>query len=186
MSAMQGLPTNTNFLSPIGFRFMLSNFPEVNYFCQAANLPGLSISGIDVGTPMQNIQYSGDEISFEELNIRFVVDENMKNWMAIHDWIIGLGIPNKEAVEKYIKLKAHDELTTDGTLSILTSNMNVQAEVRFENMFPLSLSGIEFDSSLTDVEYATATVSFRYDLYSINNLLKNETTYEGVPDNRNA
>ena len=93
---------------------------------------------------------------------------------------------SKEAVEKYIKLKAHDELTTDGTLSILTSNMNVQAEVRFENMFPLSLSGIEFDSSLTDVEYATATVSFRYDLYSINNLLKNETTYEGVPDNRNA
>ena len=43
MSALQNLPSNINYLSPVGFRFTLANFPDVNYFCQAANIPGLSI-----------------------------------------------------------------------------------------------------------------------------------------------
>ena len=36
----------------------------------------------------------------------------------------------------------------------------------------------------TDIEYFTADVSFRYDLYEIENLLNNETNYEGAPVNR--
>ena len=145
MSALQNLPSNISYLSPIGFRFVLSNFPEVNYFCQAANLPGLSLGGVEFPTPLKNIQYSGDEISFEELSIRFVVDENMKNWLSIYDWIIGMGIPDKVAAEKYKKLKSEDKLTADGTLTILTSNMNAQMNIKFQNLFPLNLSGISFD-----------------------------------------
>ena len=51
----------------------------------------MSIGGIDVGTPLRNIQIGGDEVSFEELTIQFVVDENMKNWISIYDWIISIG-----------------------------------------------------------------------------------------------
>ena len=181
MSALQNLPSNISYLSPIGFRFILSNFPEVTYFCQAANIPGVSLAGIDFPTPMKNIQFSGDEVSFEELSIRFVVDENLKNWLSIYDWIIGMGIPDKKSAEKYKKLKDENKLVADATLAILTSNMNVQMEVRFQNMFPLSLSGISFDTGATDVEYISADVSFRYDLYEIENLLQNETSYEGAP-----
>ena len=181
MSALQNLPSNISYLSPIGFRFTLSNFPEVTYFCQAANIPGISLAGVDFPTPMKNIQFSGDEVSFEELSIRFVVDENLKNWLSIYDWIIGMGIPDKDSAEKYKKLKDENKLVADGTLSILTSNMNVQMEVRFQNMFPLSLSGISFDSSAADVDYVVADVSFQYDIYEVINHLQNETSYEGAP-----
>ena len=132
MSALQNLPSNISYLSPIGFRFILSNFPEVTYFCQAANIPGVSIGGIDFPTPLKNIQFSGDEVSFEELSIRFVVDENLKNWLSIYDWIIGMGIPDKAAAEKYKKLKDENKLTADGTLTILTSNMNAQMNIKFQ------------------------------------------------------
>ena len=181
MSALQNLPTNISYLSPIGFRFTLANFPELNYFCQAANIPGVSLAGIDFPTPIKNIQFSGDEVSFEELAIRFVVDENLKNWLSIYDWIIGMGIPDKKSAEKYKKLKSENKLVTDGTLAILTSNMNVQMEVRFQNMFPLSLSGISFDSSVADVDYVVADVSFQYDIYEVTNFLQNESSYEGAP-----
>ena len=181
MSALQNLPSNISYLSPIGFRFILSNFPEVTYFCQAANIPGVSISGIEFPTPLKNIQFSGDEVAFEELTIRFVVDENLKNWLSIYDWIIGMGIPDKDSAEKYKKLKDENKLVADGTLSILTSNMNVQMEVRFQNMFPLSLSGISFDSSVADVDYVVADVSFQYDIYEVTNFLQNESSYEGAP-----
>ena len=181
MSALQNLPSNINYLSPVGFRFQLGNFPDVNYFCQAANVPGVSIGGIDIGTPLRNIQIGGDEVSYEELTIRFIIDENMKNWISIYDWIIGIGVPTEQSRRKHIKLKETDGLTADATLTVLTSNMNAQMHFRFLNCFPLNLSSIEFDSGATDVDYLTASVSFRYDVYTIDNLLNNEKTYEGKP-----
>ena len=57
--------------------------------------------------------------------------------------------------------------------------MNPQVNFRFQDCFPLNLSSIEFDSSLTDVDYVTTTVSFRYDVYTIDNLLNNERSYGG-------
>ena len=180
MSALQDQPINTSFLSPIGFKFQLNNFPAVNYFCQSATLPGVSISFIEVATPLKSIQMSGDEVSFEELSIKFIVDENMKNWLSIYDWIIGLGFPTKEGQEKYAKLAIASELTTDATLTVLTSNMNAQINFVFRECFPLSLSSIAFDSGGTDIDYVTADVSFRYDVYTVENLLNNEVSYEGA------
>jgi len=101
MAALRDQPINTSFLSPIGFKFQLNNFPEVNYFVQSASLPGISISAIDVPTALKTIAIAGDEVNFEELSIKFIVDENMKNWLAIYDWIIGLGFPTEEGQKKY-------------------------------------------------------------------------------------
>ena len=179
MSVLQGQPINTSFLSPIGFKFQLNNFPEVNYFVQSASLPGISISSISVPTPLKAIDLAGDEINFEELTIKFIVDENMKNWLSIYDWIIGLGFPTEEGQAKYKKLSTNSELTTDATLTVLTGNMNPQINFVFQNCFPLNLSSIAFDSGGTDIDYVTADVSFRYDVYTVQNLLENETSYEG-------
>jgi hypothetical protein len=173
MSALQNQPINTSFLSPIGFKFQLNNFPEVNYFCQSATLPGISISGIDVATPLKSIQIAGDEVNFEELTIKFIVDENMKNWLSIYDWIVGLGFPTPEGQDKYRKLSEDLELTTDATLTVLTGNMNPQINFVFRECFPLSLSSVAFDSGGTDIDYVTADVSFRYDVYTVENLLNN-------------
>jgi len=143
-------------------------------------LPGISISAIDVPTPLKTIAIAGDEVAFEELSIKFIVDENMKNWLAIYDWIVGLGFPTKEGQEKYKKLSENSELTTDATLTVLTGNMNPQINFIFQECFPLNLSSIAFDSGGTDIDYVTADVSFRYDFYRVENLLNNETTYEGA------
>ena len=78
------------------------------------------------------------------------------------------------------------ELRTDAVLTVLTSNMNAQMNFKFQECFPINLSAIQFDSSLTDVEYVTADVSFRYDIYQVQNLLNNEKSYQGAPINRNA
>ena len=181
MSAMQGLPDNISLLSPIGFKFALSNFPEVTYFCQSANIPGVSIGYTEQGTPLKAVYFPGDEVTYEELTIRFVVDENLKNWQSIYDWIVTLGAPTKDRAEQLSKMKEKGEETIQGVLTVLTSNMNPQMNVHFHDIFPLSISGILFDSGLTDVDYITADVTFRYDLYEIENLLKNEKSYEGAP-----
>ena len=180
MSSLQNQPVNTSFLSPIGFKFQLNNFPEVNYFCQAATLPGISISAIDIPTPLKTIAFAGDEVQFEELSIRFIVDENMKNWLSIYDWIIALGVPTIKDREKLIKLQNEGTERTSAVLTVLTSNMNAQINFYFNEVWPMNLSSIEFNTTATDVDYVTANVSFRYDTYRVENLLNNESSYEGT------
>ena len=54
---------------------------------------------------------------------------------------------------------------SDATLNVLTSKNNANIEVRFNDVFPVSLSGLNFDQQADDVTYLTATVSFKYKLY---------------------
>ena len=105
----------------------------------------------------------------------------MKNWLSIYNWIVGLGFATPEDQVEYKKLKERGALTTDATLTVLTSNMNPQLNFVFRDCFPLSLSSIDFNSTETDVTYVTATVSFQYDSYTVENLLNNDVSYEGKP-----
>jgi len=85
-----------------------------------------------------------------------MIDEYLKNWQEIHEWIVG-------DVDKY----------TSAVLTILSSSMNPTMEIHFKDIFPTSLSAIPFDSTTTDPVYQTGTVSFNYTEYIIKNLLNN-------------
>ena len=177
MAASNKTPDNLNYLSNISFRLTIEDSPNMTWFCQAATVPGVSIEGIEVFTPHATIPYAGNKVSFEELSIRFIVDEHMKNWVEIYDRIIAMGLA--EGHEKYRLLKASNPLHPRGggystiVLSILTSAMNPQMEFHFYDAFPISISALDFDSASSDVEYFTATASFRYQNYEIKNLLNN-------------
>ena len=177
MAAGSTVPDNLNYLSNISFRLTMLDAPNLTWFCQATNVPGVSIEGIDVFTPYVTIPYAGNKVSFEELSVRFIVDEHMKNWIEIYDRIIALGLA--EGGENYRLLKAQSDLTQRGgtvstlVLTVLTSAMNPQMEFHFYEAFPTSITALEFDSAATDLEYFTATVAFRYTNYEIKNLLDN-------------
>ena len=177
MAAANKVPDNLNYLSNISFRLTIEDSPNITWFCQAASVPGVSIEGIDVFTPHATIPYAGNKVSFEELTIRFIVDEHMKNWTEIYDRIIAMGLA--EGHEKYKLLKASNPLHPRGggystvVLTILTSGMNPQMEFHFYDAFPISVTALDFDSSVSDVEYFTATAGFRYTNYEIKNLLNN-------------
>ena len=186
MSTLQALPSNISYLSPAGFKFTLGRYPDVNYFSQSAGLPGVNISTIPYITPLKDLDVPGDEVTFDDLTIRFIVDENMHNWLSIWEWINMLGYSTEKLAKEREKRDVIGELATEAVLSILTSNMNPQLNVKFQLVFPISLSAIEFDSTLTDIEYVTADVTFKYDIYEIQNLLNNETTFSGLPINRGS
>ena len=177
MAAGSTVPDNLNYLSNISFRLTMLDAPNLTWFCQATNVPGVSIEGIDVFTPYVTIPYAGNKVSFEELSVRFIVDEHMKNWIEIYDRIIALGLA--EGSEKYRLLKAKSDTTQRGgtvstlVLTVLTSAMNPQMEFHFYEAFPISISALDFDSANTDLEYFTATAGFRYTNYEIKNLLNN-------------
>ena len=177
MAAANKIPDNLNYLSNISFRLTMQDAPNLTWFCQSVNVPGVSIDAIDVQTPYLNIPHAGAKVTFEELSVRFIVDEHLKNWMEIYDRIIALGLA--EGGENYRLLKAQSDLTQRGgtvstlVLTVLTSAMNPQMEFHFYEAFPISISALDFDSANTDLEYFTATAGFRYTNYEIKNLLNN-------------
>ena len=170
---------NRNFLSPVGFKFSLKRSPGVAYFCNEANVPDMSLSIAEQPTYLRDIPLPGDKIDFGDLSLRFMVDEDLTNYMEIQNWIRGLGYPERVSEYQDLEKKAYIQQTfgkkrqdiySDGTLQILSNNLVPKFQVIFDDLFPYSISTVTFDATDTDIEYFTAEVSFKYTLYTLTNL----------------
>ena len=163
---------NRNFLSPIGFKFILSKFPKVSFFCNSARIPEISLGTAIQPSYLKDIDVPGEKIQYGELNLRFLVEENMENYMAVHNWITGIGFP--ETPQQFIDKTTDEdgirdpaEQWSDGSLAILNSNFRTTANVKFKDLFPVALSSLDFDATLNDIEYFTADATFKYTVYTI-------------------
>ena len=170
---------NRNFLSPIGFKFSLKRAPGVAFFCNQANIPSMDLGIAEQPTYLRNIPTPGDKIQFGDLTLRFLVDEDLVNYMELQRWIRGLGYP--ENMDEFRKLEgeavlpanfgqAGDNIYSDGTLQILSSNLVPSFQVVFNDLFPYTLSTVTFDATDTDIEYFTADVSFKYTIYNLTDM----------------
>ena len=171
--------SNRNFLAPTGFKFSLKRCPSAAFFCNQANIPSLDLGIAQQTSYLKDLDIPGDKIVFGDLNLRFLVDEDLFNYMEIQNWIRGLGYPEsvkefddleKEAVLPGNFDRSGDNIYSDGTLQILSSNLVAKFNVNFKDMFPYSLSTITFDATDTDIEYFTADVSFKYTIYNLTDL----------------
>ena len=165
--------TNKNFLSPIGFVFVLDKAKRVSFLCQKAEIPSLTVGNIDIPTRgMARIPVEGN-IVYGDLSLEFVVDEDLQNYMEIHNWLRALGTPQemkerKDWVNKYANREG-DARFSDATLQVLNNNNLVNFDVVFKQLFPIELTSLPFDVTQTDNEYFTATVMFKYMLYEVRN-----------------
>ena len=163
---------NRNFLSGIGFKFNLTKFPKVDFFSNSARIPELNLELTTQASYLKNIDVPGERLSYGDFTLRFLVDENMENYQSIYDWLTGLGFPEttKEFAE-IIKDKDGQrdpkEAFCDGTLRILNSNFREVGKVKFNDLFPISLTSLEFDATNTDVQFFTAEATFKYTLYKL-------------------
>ncbi len=163
---------NRNFLSPIGFKFTLAKNNKVSFFSNSCRIPDISLGTAVQATYLKDIDVPGDKLQYGDFSLRFLVDENMENYMAIHNWLRGLGYP--EVVTEHENLITDDEGRrdrnlefSDGSLHILNSNYRDIAIVQFLGLFPVYLTSLDFDASEGDINYFTAEVSFKYTIFNI-------------------
>lgn len=157
--------TNPNFLSPLNFKFVLSRTPNINFNVQSIRLPGMSLSSTETATPFVSMPDSG-KIIFSPLTITFRVNEDMADYLEIHNWMKGLGSPS--SFEEYAALKNSDAgLYSDATLVINNSRKLGNLSATFIDMFPVELSDLQFTTMDADVNYLECTVDFRFLRYEI-------------------
>ena len=183
-------PSVLDYASPVQFRFKCSKLPTVEFFCQTANIPGISIGTASMPTGLKDIPIPGEKVSYSDLAISFLVDENLNNYKEIHDWIIGLGFPQNHTQFADLQAAGADRYPgttsgavvpitntpvplaeggtySDATLTVLNSKNIAVTEIRFNNIFPTSLGSLSYDVQASDVNYLQASVDFSYMYYEI-------------------
>ena len=183
-------PTKFDYASPTQFKFQLLKLPKVEYFCTSVNIPGVTLSNVDIATPLKSIPVPGTILNYGDLEMSFLVDENLENYREIHGWLTGLGFPRDHKQAKTLVDAAKDRFPTggksdavtdagkvtgspmplgpvfsDATLNVLTSKNTANIEVRFSDMFPVSLSALNFNQQANDVDYLSASVTMKYKIY---------------------
>ena len=182
-------PSKLDYTSPTQFRFLINQLPKVEYFTTEANIPGITLGELDFKTRFKAIPLMGDVLTYEDLTITFIVDENLENYVEMHTWLTAIGFPENtkqfsdfRSATSNVATNTRGEskdigdvrastperaMYSDAVLTILTNKNNPVVECRFRDVFPTSLSGLTYSQNQTDVEYLTATVNFKYQIYEI-------------------
>ena len=183
-------PDKLDYASPTQFKFGIHQLPKVEFFTLSANVPGISAGVITRATPFKDIPIAGDKLTYDNLSITFQIDEYLENYISLHNWMKGIGFPtDRQEFRTYRDVTSNTPasgktpstdlvgqavpdraLYSDAYLMILSNKNNPIVEVNFQNIFPVSLSALEFTQAVTDVEYMTATAEFAYQIYEINTL----------------
>jgi hypothetical protein len=123
----------------------------------------------------------GDKINFGELAIRFLISEDMSNYLELYRWIVAIGFPKdynqfstfvKDRPSRFpfvTNINGTSEILaySDATLTILDSTNTAKVNIIFKNLFPTSLSALDFDIASGSVEYFTAIASFKYTIFEV-------------------
>lgn len=168
---------STNYLRPNSFKFQIAKLPNVTFTCQSANLPQLSLGAAMQQTPFVDIPHPGDKVSFGEFIIQFLINEDMSNYKELYDWVASIGVPS--GGDQYGQLtrranvynpEKYNNAFSDAALLILDSNNRPVVRLNFEDLWPTSVEGLNFDITSSGMEYFVGTASFRYKVFTIQQL----------------
>lgn len=168
------LENNISYLQQNRFRLDIKRLADVSFYCQTITLPTISLSSVSQPTMMSNIPLPGSKLLFEPLSINFKVNEDLSNYLEVYKWLVGLGRPkdmnqSKQYIENlpsYLSINSvngtSSGLVSDATITVLSSHNNVSRQIIFYDMFPTTLSMVDFTTTDQDVEYITASATFSY------------------------
>lgn len=169
-------PSTVNFLRPNSFLFSVKDLPNTNFTCQSANLPALNLGFAVQPTPFVDLPRIGDKANFGEFTIRFIITEDMGNYLEIFRWLIALSFPyDYNQFGSFVNNRQdlfpfrHTDVGaySDGTLTILNSSNLPQINIVFRDCFPISLEALDFDVTGATMQYFTAIASFKYKFFDV-------------------
>ena len=168
MSTYETIPVNKSFLSNNKFEFVLNRIPNFTFLVQSVNLPALTLSPVTVQTPAVPIQIPGNIMTFSQISLTFMVDEEMQSWYELYNWMIQLANPesNNKCGTLIGDPGSNQHITSDATLLIKTNSNNPNWKVSFVDVFPTDLGELTF-SAIDSQDFLSSSVTFSYTYYTL-------------------
>ena len=156
----------TNYLDPTSFKVAVSRLPNVEFFTRRTIIPGVTMSPVARPSPIRNLYETADRLEYAELDLSFVVDENMANYQEILYWMESLG--KSETTDQFARLEKADEgIVSDVTIIVENSSKNPNMLFTFTDCFPTILSPLSLDITQQDIVYPEATVTMRHNGFKL-------------------
>ena len=178
------------------FKVYLPIFPLTEWFVISCNIPGITMGQGVVPTPLTDVPFIGDKLTYDQFSMTFMVDEKLKNFIELHDWLVNMAAPQKnqqfmartsdyvldtgqrtkfytdiEGVSTEMSGNTSDrELYCDIQIFILSSKNNPVTKFTLQNAFPVSLSALDYSIQDADTNYIQCNVSFAFPFYTIESL----------------
>ena len=181
MTALNRNPKNPNYLHPNKFQLNFARLPNIQYFCQTVTVPGISLSEIPQNTPFVDLYRPGEKAIYDLLNVTFLVDEALKSWLEVHDWIRAMTFPsdfkeykNLGLLSKTAGIRQASGLPpqySDATLTILSSANNPTFRFKFYDVFPTSVSTFAMSTTDGPDTAITADATFRYSYFDVDKVI---------------
>lgn len=150
-----------NILNSNRFIFKVDRIPETSFFVQQAEIPDVSIPA-PTGLYIDNSAFvPGSQIQFGDLSVQFTVDEDMKNYIEVFNWMTDCKYDNRKP--KPDKLK---DLVSDGFLIVLDNSSSPNVKVAFHDLYPVSISRLGF-STESQPNPVTCSVDFKYTRFTL-------------------
>ena len=185
LSSKQPSGSGLDYADPTKFKFQISKLPRVEFNCIQANIPGITLTEINQPTRLIPIRIPGNDMTFEDLTVTFIVDEDLTNYRSVHDWMAGLAQMDSDDKYRALITDGGDRMplsqqnnsqdagrvtsaTNDGAIFsdaklIILSARNIPlVELSFEDTYPKALSALDYNQNATDIEYLQATVTLGY------------------------
>lgn len=156
----------TNYFTPLEFQVTIKRMPHVEFFVQRTAIPSINGSPAIMPTPFNKLNFTPDKLDYSPLELTFIVDENMSNYIEVLNWIKGTTFPEKYTQYRNLA-KSPDGITSDITILVLNSHKNPTIKIDFADCIPVSLSEIVLDTTQPDLIYPEATVVLAYNYFDI-------------------
>lgn len=129
------------------FALIIPSLPNVQFFLQTFEMPSIVVKEVTVNTRIVDYNEIGEKLNFDPFNATFLVDKYSRNWSSIYNTM--------------------KEMTVDGSNIGHTDDIVLMVDgkemFRFYGAWPTALTGYSMDSTIEDVQYVKATVTFNYD-----------------------
>ena len=189
--ALMRQPTVYDYSQQSQFKVFLPLFPTTEWFVVRANIPGVSLGQAVQTTPMIDMPIIGDKLTYDDFYVTFLVDEELKNYTEMHDWLINCAAPEKrsqfrgkerpDGIPKRPQTEIMDlilgnvkesdrDLYSNLDLFIMSSKNNPVVKIQMVEAFPISLTNIEYSHQESDVTYAECTATFAFSYFTISTI----------------
>lgn len=166
-----GQSTVTNPLQLTGFELRIARVPELSFFIKDVTLPSITLTETIQTTPFMDIPRVGDKLTFSTLSCRIMIDEELKNYKALYDWITGIGNPVSFNQIRNLRISRGDSippkttdndllLVSDATLVIKGQNLKTAGCIKIKDMWISELGSLNLTDESQETQYLYCDCSF--------------------------
>lgn len=152
-----------NLLQNNGFAFVLERVPQTVFRVVSCAVPAITVPPAPAGYPGASQSFPGTFTEFDDIVLEFLVDENLENYEEIYRWLV----KQRFAENQVPKSDIDRPYVSDGVLTTMTNASNPNRTFKFKDMFPVSISSLGFDTTITSPEPVKCTATFKYSYFEL-------------------